>query len=135
MCVRRMKRAVTIARGMTLRTSASIPMQAQTAKDSKAAYRFFDTAAVTFEALIPMPLFLLGWLAMAADLSGLTSGRRDGIDHFAHLGGYLSVLFLWFLLPPKQTRRLHAGLIINLATAVCAALIWFVWLGPALARR
>lgn len=48
---RRKRRAVTIARGMTLRTAASIPMQAQTAKDSKAAYRFFDTAAVTFEAL------------------------------------------------------------------------------------
>lgn len=48
---RRMKRAITIARGMGLRAAASIPMQAQTAKDAKAAYRFFDTAGVTFEAL------------------------------------------------------------------------------------
>lgn len=48
---RRIKRAVTLARGMALRAAASIPMQAQTAKDCKAAYRFFDTADVTFEAL------------------------------------------------------------------------------------
>lgn len=48
---RRTKRAVTIARGMALRAAASIPMQAQAHKDSKAAYRFFDTAGVTFQAL------------------------------------------------------------------------------------
>jgi len=48
---RRSERAVRIAQGIALRTSASIPMQAQSGKDAKAAYRFFDTDAVTFEKL------------------------------------------------------------------------------------
>ncbi len=87
----------------------------------------FAPFTVTFEALVPMPLLLLGWLAMAADFSGITLGRDDGIDHFAHLGGYLSVLFVWFLLPPAQRLRLRAGLFVNLASAVVAALLWLTW--------
>jgi membrane associated rhomboid family serine protease len=86
----------------------------------------FEPFAITFEALLPMPVFLLGWLAVAADLSGVLSGRHDGIDHFAHLGGYLSVLAAFALLDPDQRRKVRLGLWLNLATAGLAVTFWLI---------
>lgn len=94
----------------------------------------FEPFAITFEALLPMPLFLLGWLALAADLGGVTSGRSDGIDHFAHLGGYLSVLAIYALLDGDERRRARLGLMLNLITAFCGVLTWLLWLQPLLSR-
>mgnify|MGYP000137272115 CR=1 FL=1 len=72
-----------------------------------------EPLALTFEALLPMPVVLLGWVALLADLSGVAAGgRRDGIDHFAHLGGYLSGLLAYpFLgaLGEAVQRRARAG--------------------------
>lgn len=93
----------------------------------------FEPFTLTYEALLPMPLFILGWVAAAGDVSGILSGRQDGIDHAAHLGGYLSVLVLYFGLSAPLRRCAKVGLLLNLATAVVAALVWILWLGPALA--
>jgi membrane associated rhomboid family serine protease len=90
----------------------------------------FSPLTLTFEALVPMPLLVLGWLAIAADLSGVLRQRSDGIDHFAHLGGYLSVLSLYALLQPEERAAARLGLLINLGTALCAALLWLLWLKP-----
>lgn len=84
--------------------------------------------ALTFEALVPMPLLCLGWLVLLADLSGVASGRRDGIDHFAHLGGYLSALVAYPFLPEALRLRARMGLLLNLATAAGTALL--LWAFP-----
>lgn len=78
---------------------------------------------LTFEALLPMPLCVVGWLAVAADLAGARRGG-DGVDHFAHLGGYLSVLLCLLLMDRAQRRAARAGLLLNLATAAGAAALW-----------
>lgn len=90
----------------------------------------FAPLAITFEALVPMPLLVLGWLAIAADLGGVLTQRSDGIDHFAHLGGYLSVLSIYALLEPEERQAARLGLLFNLGTALCAALLWLLWLKP-----
>lgn len=93
-----------------------------------------EPLAITFEALIPLPLFAAGWLAIAADLiallhSGGASGTApiDRIDHPAHLGGYLSVLLYYQALHPGERQRARVGLLINLATLVGLFLLrWFL---------
>jgi membrane associated rhomboid family serine protease len=81
-----------------------------------------EPLAITFEALLPMPLFVAGWLAIAADvlalLHTLPGALRpdDRIDHPAHLGGYLSVLLYYQALRPAERQRARVGLLINVAT-------------------
>lgn len=82
---------------------------------------------VFVQRLVPVPVLLLGWLAMGTDLSGVLSGRRDGIDHFAHLGGYLSVLLAYPLLDLQERQRARWGLWLNVLTAIALGLCWWVW--------
>jgi membrane associated rhomboid family serine protease len=88
--------------------------------------------AITFEALIPLPLFAAGWLAIAADLIALVhpgsggpdrAGLVDRVDHPAHLGGYLSVLLFYQALRPDERQRARVGLVINLVTLLGLLLV------------
>lgn len=88
-----------------------------------------EPLAITFEALIPLPLFAAGWLAIAADLLALFRSGAGGpagvdrIDHPAHLGGYLSVLLFYQALHPDERRRAGVGLVINLVTLLGLLLV------------
>jgi membrane associated rhomboid family serine protease len=86
----------------------------------------FEPFTITFESLLPLPLFLVGWLTMATDLLALWRGGQghDPVDHPAHLGGYLSVLLFYLLLDRRQQQRAQVGLLINLATALLALTLW-----------
>jgi len=98
--------------------------------------------SITFEALIPLPLFAVGWLAMAADVLSLwraASGQAPtilkgqaiataSVDHPAHLGGYLSACLFYFLLDRPGRARARTGLYINLVSAALAITVWNVWL-------
>lgn len=90
----------------------------------------FEPFAITFEALLPMPLFLVGWLAMAADLLALFRGGSglflDAVDHPAHVGGYLSVSLYYFALDGRQRQRARIGLLLNFLFACTALTIWNV---------
>jgi membrane associated rhomboid family serine protease len=86
-----------------------------------------EPLAITFEALLPMPLFLVGWLAIAADFGALLSGTPDPVDHPAHLGGYLSVLLGYYALKRQQKEQARLGLLVNLATLLLMAGLWFFW--------
>ena len=98
---------------------------------------------ITFEALVPLPLFVVGWLAMAADLVALWRaasplphgvGRlaqtlsTSAIDHPAHLGGYLSACLFYWMLDRKGRQRARTGLAINILSAALAATVWNVFL-------
>jgi membrane associated rhomboid family serine protease len=90
----------------------------------------FEPFAITFEALLPMPLFLVGWLTMAADLLALFRGSSsflvDAVDHPAHVGGYLSVSLYYFALDGKQRQRARTGLLLNFLFVCTALTIWHV---------
>jgi membrane associated rhomboid family serine protease len=91
--------------------------------------------SITFEALIPMPLFLVGWLAMAGDLLALWQSARDSVDHPAHLGGYLSVALMYRVLPGKLKAQVRFGLLLNVLTILFAMLLWYLHGSGLLALR
>lgn len=91
---RRVRRAVTIARGMAARAGASIPMQAQSNGASKAAYRFFDADGVTFEALSAPHWRLtreaacgLARVLVIQDCSTLSFSHRAAVEGLGPIGG------------------------------------------------
>ena len=78
---------------------------------------------LSLELGIPIPIVILGWLAVYADIVGILSGQPDGIGHFAHLGGFIwmSLLTYWFY---KENRmKLRKGLAVNLITVVVGVLV------------
>jgi membrane associated rhomboid family serine protease len=68
----------------------------------------------TYYLLIPLPIILVGWLSIWADISGLLSGVQDNIGHFAHLGGYIAVMFFVFFFHSNEKKKLVKGVVINL---------------------
>lgn len=71
----------------------------------------FEPFAFTTLLLIPLPLFLIGWTLILIDLIGLT--QDSSVNHFAHLGGYLALLVLFFFLEFKHRQKIVKGLILN----------------------
>ena len=83
-----------------------------------------DPFYLTFEQIIPLPIMVVGWEAIYLDISGVINPIADGIGHFAHLGGYLSILVTGFLIGEKQD--LKKGLIINLSSLGVALILYFL---------
>jgi membrane associated rhomboid family serine protease len=93
----------------------------------------FEPFSLTFALLVPLPLFVVGWLTMAADLLALWRGLQgpiDAVDHPAHVGGYLSVSLYYYALNRKQQQKARTGLFLNLLTALLALVLYLL-----LARR
>ncbi|MFW6286269.1 MAG: rhomboid family intramembrane serine protease [Nanoarchaeota archaeon] len=62
--------------------------------------------------VIPIPIFIIGWLLIGIDLIGLTAPSNT--NHLAHIGGYLTLLILFFFLELKHKKKILNGFIINL---------------------
>lgn len=63
--------------------------------------------------IIPLPIFLFGWLLIASDIIGLTNPSQ--VNHFAHIGGYLALLVLLYFLEFNDRRKITLGFAVNLA--------------------
>ena len=83
---------------------------------------------LSYEFLFPMPIMVYGWLAILADITGLINPIEDGIGHYAHLAGFLSVVFLVFIFDKEERAKLNKGFVINIFSilAVLAVLKWIV---------
>ncbi|HII72379.1 TPA: rhomboid family intramembrane serine protease [Candidatus Woesearchaeota archaeon] len=79
---------------------------------------------ISYEAIIPMPVMFLGWLTIWADITGLINPTADGIGHLAHLGGFISVAIIAFILG-EDKKKLWRGFLINLGCLAVAGLVWF----------
>lgn len=76
---------------------------------------------------IPLPLMVVGWLAIAAEVFWLLHPRADHIAHFAHIGGFVSILVLMFVLSRRQRDELRRGFWINAACLTLASgLLWWL---------
>ena len=62
---------------------------------------------------IPLPIILVGWLAILSDVSGILYQRDDGIGYYAHMGGYLAISLLVFILNKEDRDKMKIGLAIN----------------------
>lgn len=79
-----------------------------------------------YEFIIPLPVFILGWLTILADITGLLSSADDGIAHFAHIGGFLAIFALMPFIEEKN--KLWKGLLMNLGVLILAVLVYFIFL-------
>jgi membrane associated rhomboid family serine protease len=75
---------------------------------------------------IPLPIILVGWLAIFGDISGIIVPTNDNIGHFAHLGGYIAISLLVFFLNKPERNQMKKGLILNLLFV--GALIAYLYL-------
>ncbi|MFP4567748.1 MAG: rhomboid family intramembrane serine protease [Candidatus Woesearchaeota archaeon] len=82
----------------------------------------------TYIFLIPLPVFLIGWVALYSDISGILGGVDEGIGYFAHVGGFLSVFVLfYFLFKGDYKHLLKKGLLVNLATFIIFGVLYVVF--------
>lgn len=83
---------------------------------------------ISFNALVPLPIMVLGWLAIIADVTGIMSAANDGIGHLAHLGGFLAIACIVFFLDKKEKEQLKKGLLINVVSALIVVSLWFFFI-------
>jgi membrane associated rhomboid family serine protease len=91
-----------------------------------------DPLYLTFELLIPLPVMVVAWLTIYADITGVLNPVEDGIGHFAHLGGFISIALLMFLLDSHDRQDLKRGLMINMISVLIAAIFVYMFGVPAL---
>ncbi|MFP4423979.1 MAG: rhomboid family intramembrane serine protease [Candidatus Woesearchaeota archaeon] len=73
---------------------------------------------------IPIPIILIGWTAILADASGIIHpDPASNIGHFAHIGGYLAITILVFILNKKERKLMKLGAIINIIFALALLLL------------
>ena len=75
--------------------------------------------------IIPIPIMLIGWLSIYLDIKGVLYPTNDNIGHFAHLGGYLAITTLLFLLNKQEKRKMKTGLIINIISLIIFTVLYF----------
>lgn len=75
---------------------------------------------------IPIPMFIVGWLAIAADITGLLVPTDTVINHAAHVGGYASVFIVFIFSKVTMKNKLRKGALLNFAGLCVLALV--AWL-------
>jgi membrane associated rhomboid family serine protease len=93
-----------------------------------AAAILIDPLYLTYELILPLPIMVVGWLTIYADITGIINPTADGIGHFAHLGGFLSIAVLIFLLHKNEQADMKKGFFINMVSLVVFAAIYFFFL-------
>jgi membrane associated rhomboid family serine protease len=74
---------------------------------------------------IPLPIIIIGWAGIVADIFGVLIPKEDNIGHFAHLGGYAAISVLIFLLNPGEKRKMLLGLGINALFITIMGFLYF----------
>ncbi|MDD4202970.1 MAG: rhomboid family intramembrane serine protease [Candidatus Omnitrophica bacterium] len=82
---------------------------------------------ITWETIIPIPVFLKAWFFLYADVKGFLGGEKDGVSHLAHLCGFFSIAVIVYLLDKKEQTLLRQGVIVNICTLV-ALILFNQWL-------
>ena len=76
---------------------------------------------------IPIPVMVLSWITILADITGVLQATDDGIAHFAHLGGFLSIGILMFFLGGKTKDQLKKGFFINIISLMVLVSGYFLF--------
>lgn len=84
-----------------------------------------DPLYITFQLIIPAPIMVLGWLYIFADITGILGNATDGIGHFAHLGGFLSITIIVAALEYNHKKKIQRGFIINIISLLLGAVIYY----------
>ncbi len=69
---------------------------------------------------------IVGWLTIYLDIIGVLNPAEDGIGHFAHLGGFLSIAVIAYFMGVDDKEQIKKGFWINVGSlAVIAAGYYF----------
>ena len=90
-----------------------------------AAAMLIEPFGITYQSVIPLPNIVSGWLVIYADIAGILGQVNDGIAHFAHIGGFLSITVTMFLLKADEREDLWKGFIVNIVSLVFAVAVFF----------
>ncbi|XDD50342.1 rhomboid family intramembrane serine protease [Leptospira sp. WS92.C1] len=74
---------------------------------------------------IPFPVFLVAWIMVYSDITNVFTD--DGIARWAHLGGFISVIFAAYFLKPNERKQLHTGFILNVIFIVLTLILAFFY--------
>lgn len=84
-----------------------------------------DPFYITYELLLPLPVMVVGWITIYADITGILNPVEDGIGHFAHIGGFLSIAIVMFLLGVEERKKLVKGFMINIISLIVVAISYY----------
>jgi membrane associated rhomboid family serine protease len=84
-----------------------------------------DPFYITYELLLPLPVMFVGWLTLYADVTGILNPVEDGIGHFAHIGGFLSIAVIMYFLGIEDRKRMQKGLMVNIVSLVIIAASYY----------
>ena len=68
---------------------------------------------LTYAMIVPLPVMVVGWIAISTDVAGLLDDSASGVSHIAHIGGFLSITLIMYLLGGDDKTILKKGLLIN----------------------
>lgn len=71
---------------------------------------------------LPIPIIVVAWISIFADIIGVLQPVATGIGHIAHLSGFFGVSLIVFLLH-KKDQKVKLGFFINMLTLLAAVLI------------
>ena len=79
---------------------------------------------ITYALGVPLPVLFVGWIALAADLSGVIKPvLGDTVGHIAHLAGFFGITLLIYFLARKDT-EIRRGFVINLVSGIILGLLF-----------
>jgi len=77
-------------------------------------YRPFE---ISFLAVFPLPIFILGWLYIISDITGLTN-TGSMTNHIAHMAGMIGAIGIVALLMPKERVVIRKGIMTNVILVI-----------------
>ena len=93
-----------------------------------AAAILLDPFYLTWELILPLPIMVVGWLTIAADILGILNPVEDGIGHFAHLGGFLSIVLLLYLFGAADRKKIRKGFVVNVVSLLVIGIVYFFFI-------
>jgi membrane associated rhomboid family serine protease len=74
---------------------------------------------------IPLPIVVLGWIAVFADVTGLIAPiPGDNVGHIAHLAGFFAITILVFIFNRKD-KDIKFGFLVNIVTMIFAGAMYY----------
>ena len=74
---------------------------------------------------IPIPIVIIVLLQIYSDITGMLN-PFSSIGHFAHIGGYLSIIGLMFLFKKEERQNMKKGLVISMITILLVIGIYYL---------
>ena len=77
---------------------------------------------------LPVPIVVIGWIAIFSDITGLLQPVADNIGHIAHLAGFFAITLFVYLLN-REDKKIKAGFFINILTLLVVILVNYMFPG------